>query len=526
MSERLPTQSGSAVLSAGDWIGGYEIQERLRSGGMAMMYLARRHGTAGFSRRIALKVIHPHLTFDSRFINMFVDEARISSHISHPNVVHVEEFGCDGGLYFLAMEHIDGCSLNDVLRVVPLHEKPQGVEIATRIAMQIAAGLHAAHETRGEDGQPLHIIHRDVSPANVLLSREGGVKLIDFGIAKARGRLAATATEGTIKGKLRYMSPEQALCKTVDRRADVYSLGVVYWELLTGKPLFGDTDDEAGLLWTRIGREDMPAPSTINAAVPPAIDALVKQMLAREADARIATAWDARRAMAQHVPGALSIDVGELSALVTEVGKHPPAEDAGEPSPVFQASRTPVPTRPTPRPTQPSVQVPDDVEITVTPTSVIHRHWKSGAAAAAVLVLGVIVLAARGGHDVSAPPAPAPAPAPAIAPPPAPAPAPAPAPPPVVVAAPPAAPTPVAVPAPPPAAPEPARHRVPAHIAARPQPAPTTPPAQPPPQEGPRPTAVGGHTIADRPDDVGATKQKSKKPATVGKTPIADDFEE
>src|SRR6516165_10270661 len=124
MSERLPTQSGSGVLSAGDWLGGYEIQERLRSGGMAMMYIARRHGTAGFSRKIALKVIHPHLTFDSRFINMFVDEARICSHISHPNVVHVEEFGNDRGLYFLAMEHIDGCSLNDVLRLVSTQQKP------------------------------------------------------------------------------------------------------------------------------------------------------------------------------------------------------------------------------------------------------------------------------------------------------------------------------------------------------------------------------------------------------------------
>jgi len=204
----MTEQAASGVLTPGEWIGGFEIVERLRSGGMATLYLARRHGTSGFSRRIALKVIHPHLTYDSRFVNMFVDEARICSQISHPNVVHVEELGVDRGLHYLAMEYIEGCSLNDLLRLLAAKGRGLSVELATRIAMQVAAGLHAAHETVGEDHQPLGIVHRDISPSNVLLSRDGHIKVIDFGVAKARGRLAATpAAEGTLKGKLRYMSP-------------------------------------------------------------------------------------------------------------------------------------------------------------------------------------------------------------------------------------------------------------------------------------------------------------------------------
>jgi serine/threonine-protein kinase len=527
VSERLATQSGSSgVLSAGDWLGGYEIQERLRSGGMAMMYIARRHGTAGFSRKIALKVIHPHLTFDSRFINMFVDEARICSHISHPNVVHVEEFGNDRGLYFLAMEHIDGCSLNDVLRLVSTQQKPLSVELATRIAMQIAAGMHAAHETQGEDGQSLNIIHRDISPANVLISREGSVKLIDFGIAKSRGRLAATATEGTIKGKLRYMAPEQALCKAVDRRADVYSLGVVFWELLTGKPLFGDAEDEVALLWSRIGGEGIPAPSTVNPAVPPAIDQLVQDMLAKELAERVPSAWAARTRMAEHVPGALAIDVAEVSALVTEVAKLPPSEENGEPSPIYDVSKTPGKGPPS-RPSMARIPVGDEVEMTITRMHPIMRlvkeHRNAAIAATAVLVLAIVVMMSRGneGHAATAPVQTAAivAPVPAPVAPPAPVPTVVTAPVQAIAVAPTLAPVVAPTPAP---TPVPSRHRAPPRAAARPQPA-ATPVTVP---EAPRPTAVGGHTIADRPDEVGGNKQQSKKPIQAGHTSIADDFEE
>ena len=227
----LPSLEGAGLDRPLPTIGGFEIVERLRDGGMASLYLGRRSGARGFSRPVAIKVVHPHLTSRPELLQMFVDEALLGSHLSHPNIVHVEEFGEDAGQYFLVMEYIDGCSVSELRRHMRKSEKVVDPVVAAFIGAEAARGLHHAHEATDADGRSLGVVHRDVTPGNILLSRAGHVKVIDFGIAKSGFRREHTVD--SLKGKFRYMSPEQASGKALDRRSDIYSLGLVLWELLT-----------------------------------------------------------------------------------------------------------------------------------------------------------------------------------------------------------------------------------------------------------------------------------------------------
>jgi len=232
------------VIEVGQQVGSYDIVTRLRSGGMATLFLGRRQGPAGFRRHVAIKVVHEHLAADPTFVRMFLDEALLSARIQHPNVVHVEELGEADGTYFLVMEYVHGCTLSRLLKQLSKLGRRLSPDMAAWIAIQIAEGLHAAHDLTGDHGEALHVVHRDVSPQNVLLSETGHVKLIDFGVAKARGRALRT-TSGSLKGKLAYMSPEQARGDDLDRRTDVYALGVVLWESLTGRRRFQAADQIA-----------------------------------------------------------------------------------------------------------------------------------------------------------------------------------------------------------------------------------------------------------------------------------------
>ncbi|MFO0683212.1 MAG: serine/threonine-protein kinase [Sandaracinus sp.] len=305
------------AIDVGSRIRDYEIIARLKAGGMATLFLARRVGAAGFSRHVAIKVVHPHLAEDQGFIRMFIDEALLSARIQHPNVVHVEELGEDKGTYFLAMEYVHGSALSTLLGSLAKLERRLSPDIAVWITMRLADGLHAAHELRGDDGQPLGVVHRDVSPQNVLLSMSGNVKLIDFGIAKAAGSTAKRTETGSLKGKLRYMAPEQAYGHAVDRRTDVYALGIVLWEMLTMHRMFSGPNDLMILDQVRAPRP-VP-PSELAPGIPPELDRVVLSALSPDPAARPPTAQDFRRWLGDALPAANHVDAGRVAEVLEAV---------------------------------------------------------------------------------------------------------------------------------------------------------------------------------------------------------------
>jgi serine/threonine-protein kinase len=282
---------------------------------MATLYLARRMGPAGFARQVALKVVHAHLGRDPQFVRMFVDEALLCARIRHPNVVHVEELGEHEGAYYLAMEFVDGASLEDLFD----HLCARGERIPPRLAVSIACslleGLHATHTLVGDAGEPLHVVHRDVSPSNTLIDRAGHVKLIDFGVAKARGRAVETSA-GTLKGKYAYMSPEQAFGRELDHRSDVYSLAIMLWEMLSMRPLFVADTDLALLELVRA--PEVPRLADTAPGITPALDQVLRQALSVDREARPATARQLRHMLLAAYPEARTVDPAELAALLDQ----------------------------------------------------------------------------------------------------------------------------------------------------------------------------------------------------------------
>jgi len=276
------------VLESGQRLGDYEIAARLTAGGMATLFIARRPGDAG--PPVAIKLIHEHLSQDWEMMRMFIDEALISIRIRHPNVVRVDELGELEGRYYLVMEYVHGCSLAELMAVLDRRGRRLDPKLASWIASRVAHGLHAAHELRSEEGEILGVIHRDVSPQNVLLSHHGEVKLTDFGIAKARGR-AERSKQGEVRGKFRYMAPEQVLGGSQDRRVDVYALGVVLWEMLTQRRLYDKVPMNE--LIARVKDPKIEAPSTHRGDVPKDFDDIVLAALKPDASSRPANtrAW-------------------------------------------------------------------------------------------------------------------------------------------------------------------------------------------------------------------------------------------
>ncbi|MFT3926012.1 MAG: protein kinase [Myxococcales bacterium] len=280
---------------------------------MASLFLARRLGAAGFSRDVAIKIVHPELASDAQFRAMFLDEALLSARIQHPNVGHVEELGEIAGTHFLVMEFVHGCSLAQLQRALIAKGRRLAPAFATRIAMHVAEGLHAAHETCDEHGRRLDVVHRDVSPENILLAYAGHVKLIDFGIAKAYGRRHRTE-DGLLKGKFRYMSPEQASGQPIDRRTDVYQLGIVLWEMLTLRRLF-DAETDVDLL-NQVRAPRIAPPSLLVDRISPALEAVVMAALDPSAARRIPDAQTFARRLGKAMPSAHEVDSGALSALL------------------------------------------------------------------------------------------------------------------------------------------------------------------------------------------------------------------
>ncbi|MBX7197319.1 MAG: protein kinase, partial [Sandaracinaceae bacterium] len=331
-------------------IGQYEVLQRLRSGGMATLYLALRRREDGISEKVAIKVIHDHLADRPEFLAMFETEAQIQSRIHHPNVVEVEEFGTtDDDEPFLVMQWVDGASVAQLLTVLHRREAAMPIELAVRIAMEVAAGLHAAHALADDEGRPLGVVHRDVSPDNVLLSRAGEIKLIDFGVAKVRTGLRTMT--GVLKGKVRYMSPEQARSGPVDARTDVYALGVVLWEMLTTRRLFEEADHVLALEAVR--RSAIAPPSVYRSEIPAALDAVVMSALRAHPAERPASADELRRALARVVPGALALAPASITSLLVASG-------LVEPPPIEPDTDLHATSELLPSPTAPEIVVPSD----------------------------------------------------------------------------------------------------------------------------------------------------------------------
>jgi serine/threonine protein kinase len=275
-------------------LGRYEVLRHLATGGMAEVLVARAGGIEGFERHVVIKRIRPEQSQDPRFVEMFLDEARIAAALHHQNLVQVHDIGRENGEYFFAMEYIHGEDLRRLLYTVSRRKQQVPFDHVAAIGAAAAAGLHHAHEQRGADRKPLQLVHRDVSPSNILIGYDGSVKVTDFGIAKAAMRSAETRS-GTLKGKVSYMSPEQCMGMPVDRRSDVYALGVVLYELVTARRLFKAETDF--LVMMSIVRGDVPPPSRYRPDLPPALEqVIVKAMSPRAAD-RFETAGDLRAAL-------------------------------------------------------------------------------------------------------------------------------------------------------------------------------------------------------------------------------------
>lgn len=293
-------------------IGTWDVVQPLARGGMAAVYLVRRIGPGGFARHAAMKLVRPELAAKAELRAMFLDEARLAARIVHTNVVHIEELGEHEGRLFLVMEYVPGVTLADFMESLDDLQRGLDVAMAVAIGARIAAGLHAAHETRDGAGKLLQVVHRDVSPQNVIVSTQGAVKLIDFGIASARDRLYQTHRK-LVRGKLHYMAPEQLQGGAVDRRADVFSLGVVLWELLTQTRLLRG-DDPAQIIYA-IVRGELPPPGAFG-GVPHSIDRLVMRMLAAKPDDRPASAREVRDALKAAMPDAFLIEDDEVASLL------------------------------------------------------------------------------------------------------------------------------------------------------------------------------------------------------------------
>ncbi len=337
-----------AVAGEGpDRFGQYELLERIASGGMAELFRARRTGVEGFQKIVAIKKILPHIADNDEFITMFADEAKLAAQLNHPNIVHIYDLGkIEAGGYFIAMEYVDGLDLRTILRSGRDADLPLPVPLAVYVATKMASALDYAHRRRDARGEELRIVHRDVSPQNILISHEGEIKLCDFGIAKADRKVSQTET-GSLKGKLQYMSPEQAWGKAIDLRSDLFSLGSVLHEMLTGERLFRGDSDLTVLELVR--KAEVGPPSAVNPEVPGPLDAVVIKALAREPQERYATGAEMLRdletVLYSYTPAPGSAD---LAIYLNRLGEA--QASAGAPAAVAarEVPRTPLPPPPPP----------------------------------------------------------------------------------------------------------------------------------------------------------------------------------
>jgi serine/threonine-protein kinase len=267
----------------------YRVVEKLESGGMAEVFRAESEGLQGFRKQVAIKRVLPHLSSKKKFISMFLDEARLSAQLSHSNCVQVFDIGVGDSAYFIVKEFVDGANLKAIIEHIKKTGKDFPVEAAVHISLEICKGLAYAHELTDPNGVPLYIVHRDMSPPNVLITKYGEVKIVDFGLAKANSQLEKSEP-GIIKGKFSYLAPEAAMAQEVDARTDIFAVGIILWELLAGQRLFlGDTDFQTV---KKVQAAVVPSISKINKKVPPELERIIAKSLARDPAQRYTTARD------------------------------------------------------------------------------------------------------------------------------------------------------------------------------------------------------------------------------------------
>jgi serine/threonine protein kinase len=298
--------------------GKYELLDRLAMGGMAELYRAQLKGAAGFSKDVVIKRIHPEMSDSPEFVRMFTNEAKIAALLNHPNIVQVTDFDCLDNTYYLAMEYIHGADLRRILTRADKKNLPLPFELILYIGSQLLRGLHYAHSFT-KDGQPQHIVHRDMSPHNVMVSFKGEVKVTDFGIARIVQHASYTAT-GVIKGKLAYMAPEQTESSRVDHRADLFSVGVILWEMLCHQRLFAGENELVVL--DKLRELNVPPPHTIDRTIPRELSDLICRALEREADERIPDARTFHRELLAFTQNSLDMEE-RLSQYMAELFKEP-----------------------------------------------------------------------------------------------------------------------------------------------------------------------------------------------------------
>lgn len=401
--------------------GRYTVYGEIASGGMASILYGQLLGALGFSRAVAIKRLHPQFAKDPNFVSMFLDEARLSARIAHANVVQTIDVLSEPGELSVIMEYVHGESLARLLDRCIGRGEQMPVRIAVTLLVGVLHGLHAAHETRGEHGEPLHIVHRDVSPENILVGADGLARLIDFGIARAQGRSRVTPA-GELKGKLAYMACEQFRGEQVDRRVDVYGASVVLWEALCGRELFSGESDAAVVGAVMSG--SVLAPSALRPELPEALDRIVLRGLSRERDQRFSSAREMALALEREVGIGSQSEVadwlesvaGDLLAQRAELLRRMRMASEGDESastPItrrVEASATPAETRePTPElpreraPTPAASAPPFDTDVSALErdTRVHVRVPELGDEATGALTRVAPVLLAGGVHEAA-----------------------------------------------------------------------------------------------------------------------------
>ncbi len=300
--------------------GPYELVRQLGVGGMAEVYVARARSVAGFEKVVALKTIHSRLSSDPEFTQLLVDEANITAQLSHRNIVQVIDLGQIDGTHYIAMEYVDGLDLGRLLTAAKERKMLLSPRVAAYVCREVADGLEHAHKKSGADGKPLRIVHRDISPPNVLVSTAGEVKITDFGIAKASLRASKTAA-GVVKGKYAYMSPEQAKALAVDHRADIFSLGCVLYELATGKAVYPDMT--LPVLLDRVARAVSEAPERLRPGLPPKLVEVIKKCLAAKPEDRFQSARQVADALTDVLFSMPPNPDAELAAVLAELSGNP-----------------------------------------------------------------------------------------------------------------------------------------------------------------------------------------------------------